>query len=88
MSVELTIQNKDMVFSPIVQEGITWSTERKGSPGTLQFKVLKDEKLNITEGDMVRLRVDNVDVFQGYIFKKSRDKEHLIQITATTNCGI
>lgn len=29
---ELLIQNGNTVFSPIVEEGIEWETERKGSP--------------------------------------------------------
>jgi hypothetical protein len=29
---ELSIQNGNTVYSPIVEEGIEWETERKGSP--------------------------------------------------------
>lgn len=82
MYVELLIQHGNDVFAPVVQEGITWTTERKGCPGTLQFSVLKDNILNIEEGDAVRLKVDNKDVFYGFIFKKKRDKEQIISITA------
>lgn len=29
---ELLIQNGNKVYAPIVEEGIEWETERKGSP--------------------------------------------------------
>ena len=82
VNVELMIQHGDQVFIPIVQEGITWSTERKGCPGQLQFNVIKDEIINFQEGDAVRLRVNGVNVFYGFVFKKKRDKEHIISVTA------
>ena len=85
VNVELLIQHGNKVISPIVQEGITWSTERKGCPGELQFKVVKDDVLadiGFQEGDAVRLKVDGKDVFFGFIFSKSRDKEKIITVTA------
>ena len=66
----------------MVEEGITWVTERKGCPGELQFKVVADKILEVTEGDIVRLRVDNTDVFYGFVFKMKRDKDQIISITA------
>ena len=48
MEVELLIQNGKKVYIPVVEEGIAWSTERKGSPGQLTFKVVKDGILNFT----------------------------------------
>lgn len=82
MEAELLIQHGQKVFIPAVQEGITWSTERKGCPGQLTFKVIKDSTLTITEGDAVRLRVNGANVFYGFIFKLKRDKEQIIQVTA------
>ena len=80
--IELLIQHGNKVFIPAVQEGITWSTERKGCPGELQFKVIKDDVLDIEEGDAVRLKVDGANVFYGFIFKKKRDKDGIISVTA------
>lgn len=54
-----------------------WSTERK-SAGKLTFRVLKDEALSFTEGDVVAID----GVFFGYVFSKSRDKEGIISVTA------
>ncbi len=82
VSTELLIQHGSKVFLPAVEEGITWSTERKGSPGELQFKVINDNVLNITEGDAVRLKVNGSNVFYGFVFKMTRDKEQIISVTA------
>ena len=82
VNVELLVQHGNKVFSPAVEEEITWSTERKGCPGELQFKVIKDDVLNITEGDAVRLKVNDANIFYGFIFKLKRDKEKIISVTA------
>jgi len=82
MQVELLIQHGNKVFIPAVEEGITWATERKGCPSELQFKVIKDDTLTITEGDAVRLKVDGANVFYGFIFKMKRDKQQIISVTA------
>ena len=82
MNVELLIQNGNKVYAPIVKEGITWDTERKGSPGKLTFNVVKDDILNFTEGNAVRLKVDNKNVFYGFVFVKKRDKDGIITVTA------
>ena len=82
VNIELLIQHGDKVFIPVVQEGITWTTERKGCPGELKFKVVKDDVISFTEGDAVRLKVNGQKVFYGFIFKKQRDKEQIISVTA------
>jgi len=82
MTVELLIQHGNKILLPAVEEGIVWSTERKNAPGTLNFTVIKDKLLDITEGDAVRMRVDGKNVFYGFIFKKSCDKEEKIKVTA------
>lgn len=82
MNVELLIQNGNKVYIPVVEEGITWTTERKGSPGQLTFNVVKDDILNFTEGNAVSFKVDGVKVFYGFVFKKERDKGNTIQVTA------
>lgn len=82
MNVELLIQNGNKVYVPVVEEGITWSTERAGTPGQLTFKVVKDEIINFTEGNAVRMRVDNKNIFYGFVFSKKRDKNGLITVTS------
>ena len=82
MGIEILIEHNGELFIPSIQEGITWSTERKGSPGELKFKVVKDGIINFTEGDAVRMTVDGVNVFYGFVFSKKRDKEQMIDVTA------
>lgn len=82
MNVELLIQHGDKLFSPIVEEGITWATERKGCPGQLSFNMFYDGVVDFTEGDRVRLKVDDDEIFYGFIFKLKKDKEQVISVTA------
>ena len=82
VDVELLIQHGNQVFQPVVEEGITWSTERKNAPGQLTFKVVKDDIINFTEGDAVRMKVNGTGVFYGFVFKKKRDKQGIITVTA------
>lgn len=84
LNVELLIGNESetKVYQPAVQEGIEWSTERKGTPGKLVFKVLKDDTLDFSEGCPVRMRVDDENVFFGFVFKQQRSKDNIITVTA------
>ena len=85
MDVELLIASDSTgstLYIPAIQEGIEWSTERKGVPGKLSFSVKADEALNISEGSPVRLRVNQNNIFYGFIFKRSWQKDHIIKITA------
>lgn len=81
MTGELLIKNGDKLYSPAVLDGVKWSSERCGSPSKLTFKVVKDDVLNIQEGNIVKFRWDGNNVFYGYIFSKKRDKENIISVT-------
>ena len=82
MNVELLIQHGSKLYQPIVTEGIQWTTERAGSPSILKFTVVKDDNIEFQEGDPVRLKVDNKNVFYGFVFTKKRNKDHHIEVTA------
>lgn len=82
MITELLIAHDKKLFAPTVLENITWSTERKSAPGDLKFKVLNDTVLEMAEGDQVRFKVNNTDVFFGFIFKLQRDKDQTVSVTA------
>lgn len=82
MDVELLICHGDTIYMPMTEAGITWTTCRSGSAGTLSFTVVKDSVLDFTEGDAVRLTVDGVGMFYGFVFTKTRSKEPTIQVTA------
>ena len=84
MKVVLIIaDSKSILYAPVVLDEISWKTERKGSPGVLSFKILKDKKSNtFSEGNHVRLEVGGKKVFYGFIFSIKRDKSEVISITA------
>lgn len=82
MGSQLLIQNEDTIYEPLIPKEITWTTERKGAAGKLEFKTFKDNVIDFLEGNPVAFKVNNVDVFYGYVFKKKRDKEKVISVTA------
>lgn len=82
MAQQLLIQNENTVYEPVVQDEIKWTTERKGAAGKLEFNIVKDNIINFEEGNPVSFKVDNQNVFYGFVFKKKRDKEQIIKTTA------
>ncbi len=82
MAIELLIENKGKIYTPVVEEGLTWSCERNGAPSVLKFNVLKDYVVDFTEGNLVTFKVDGKGVFKGYVFIKERDKDGIISVTA------
>jgi hypothetical protein len=79
---ELIIQNGDKLYQPSVLDGVKWDLERKGQPGKLTFSIVNDGIGNFQEGNPIRFKVNNVKVFYGFIFKKERNKENIINVTA------
>lgn len=84
MAVELLISNPEgtVVYKPAVKDGIEWTTYRKGSPGKLTFSVVQDGTLQFEEGNPVRFTVDGTRVFYGFVFKRKRSKDGVVQVTA------
>ena len=81
--VIIEIEHNGTVFSPPIEDDVKLEWERTGSPGKLTFTVLKmkDEEMSFLEGDSVKLYYDETPVFVGYVFKKTRDREHRIKVT-------
>lgn len=82
MTIELMIQNGSTVYYPVVKGGTKLSWERKGTPGRLDFSVVKDGVINFQEGNPVKLVVDGIPMFYGFVFKKKRDKGDTIDVVA------
>lgn len=82
MEIELLIQNGNTVYAPVTQDEIVWTTERKSSPGKLEFKVLKDNIINYEEGNPISFKVNGNKVFYGFVFTKKREKDKVIKTTA------
>lgn len=84
MKVDLVISNGNTLYYPIVEEDISLEWDRKGTPGKLKFKVIKDDVLSFQEGDAVKLSVNGTDMFYGFVFIKSKSGQspYLIEVTA------
>lgn len=84
MGIELMIKSSTgtTAYIPAVEDGLEWTTERSGSPGKVTFKVIQDGILNMGEGNEVSIKEDGTNIFFGYIFKQSRDRDGIITVTA------
>ena len=82
MAVELFIQHNSTIQFPVVEEDARLTLERKGTPGKLEFTVVKGPGLNFAEGDPVKLTVNGTAMFYGFVFKKKRDKGGTIDVVA------
>ena len=81
MEVGLYITHDGTTYAPPVLDGISWTTERKGSPSSLKFSILDDD-VEFSEGDLVQLYVDGTGTFYGWIFAQKRSKSGEVSITA------
>ena len=83
MNIDIYIQSdSENVFAPVVTGNVTWEVKRSGSPGKLTFSALSDDILRVQEGNAVRLDVDGVPVFFGFLFERSWGKDGVIQAVA------
>ena len=80
--MELLIQNGGTIYTPIVEEGVEYTTQRVGTPSKLTFKVYQDGKLKVSEGNVVSLRWNGQNVFYGYVFTIKSTDEKVLTITA------
>ena len=80
--MELMIENNSKLYYPVVQEGVKWTTQRKGAPGKLTFKLIQDDVLCISEGNAVAFKDDDNKVFFGFIFTIKRDESKSVEVTA------
>jgi hypothetical protein len=82
MKLEMLIQNANSIYSPVVPDGVIWTTERQGTAGKLTFSVLNDKVINVQEGNPVRLTVDGINLFYGFVTSKKQDKNQVVSVTA------
>lgn len=80
--VDLRIFSAGKCYEPILVDSITWDTEMKVSSGKLSFKVLKDRFISFQEGDLVTFKLNEKNVFCGYVFTKKRSVEGIIEVLA------
>lgn len=67
---------------PVLEGSVNWNTDRQGVAGELNFTVIKDNTINFQEGNPVILKVDEINIFYGFVFTKKRTKDATIEVTA------
>lgn len=80
--MELQIITKTKKYTPVVLSGMTWTTERKSTPGCLKFSVIDDPELDIAEGDIVSLKDGDYGIFMGFIFVLQYSNSGTVSVTA------
>lgn len=80
MNYDLIIATDSGMFYPVVCDVIILTSCRVGSPATLKFSIVDDT--DFSEGNAVRFSVNGTDMFFGFVFTLSRDKNNIISITA------
>lgn len=82
--MEIMIDNKDGNVWDVseITDSLTWSTTRVGKASSVDFSLLlsgvfQERSFTVNNGDIVRIRKDNANVFYGYVFsvKQNRDQE-------------
>ena len=60
-----------------IAKDVTYTTNRSGSAGKLEFSYIRKQPDNMTEGARIQFYVDGKEICQGYVFtiKQSRDGE-------------
>ena len=82
MKAHLYIQNGQTVYEPVVEGAITWVLQRRGQPGKCSFSLIPDSNLVIEEGNAIRLDVDGISVFLGFIFERNWNHDGKMKVTA------
>ncbi|MEW8955615.1 hypothetical protein [Clostridium sp.] len=84
MNIELLLDNKNgdvWNISELITD-VTWKTKRSGKPSSLDFEILKDKQISISNGDVVSFKVNNSNVFYGYVFDNGGSKNPTVKVTA------
>ncbi|MBY9079050.1 hypothetical protein KIH86_21790 [Paenibacillus sp. HN-1] len=87
--MELLIKNKEgglWDLSRIASE-ISWKTSRAGKPSTLELTLVdgglyQRREFKVSNGDIVQLRKDGIDVFYGFVFSIERGADSELKLTA------
>src|SRR5690606_10460119 len=89
MSYEIKLDNRNgnvWDISSLVSDA-TWKTTRIGSPASLDITFLtgalyQSREFTFGNGDVIRLRKNEVDLFYGYIFSIDRGRDEEVRIKA------
>ena len=77
----LSVIHNGTMYWPIVLNEVKVTWERSGTPGKMTFSYYDDGSCPCAEGDSVSFKYKNQNVFFGYIFKMSRNKNNQVAVT-------
>lgn len=87
--LEILVDNKQgSVFDlSNVSANITWRTSRVGKPGSFEFTYIdnalfQNPNIKLNNGDILRVRYNNINVFYGYIFDLGGGKNEDMKVKA------
>ena len=85
MNIEAIVQDSKSGQAYDISELIIdakWETTLIEQPGKLTFNYIDDNKVTINEGSPISFKVDGKGVFFGYVFKRGKNKDEKISVTA------
>jgi hypothetical protein len=85
MNIEAIVQDSKSGQAYDISELIMdakWETTLIEQPGKLTFNYIDDNKVTINEGSPISFKVDGKGVFFGYVFKRGKNKDEKISVTA------
>lgn len=70
-----------------IAKNLTWTTTRVGRPASIDFTLIgsgifQDRTFTVNNGDIVRVRYNNANVFYGYVFSVNINQEGEMRIKA------
>lgn len=81
MEVKVLISSGNQIISPVLLDKLTLQRYIGIKPAVVSFMVMNSEVKNITEGCIVSILKDGVNIFYGYIFEMCKG-EYFTEITA------
>ncbi|MCI9140269.1 hypothetical protein D7X25_22705 [bacterium 1XD42-8] len=86
MKIEMVMQNAETGICVDIGNLVTsiqWDTRiEDNQPGKLRFGLYKEEGIEVTYGSIVRLKVEEIPVFYGYIFSFHETESKEMTVTA------
>lgn len=76
-----SIQNTLFDYASIT-ESVSYTTNRNGSAGKLEFSYIWESHVNMTEGAKVEFYADGKEIFLGYVFTIEQERGGRISVTA------
>lgn len=87
--MEILVDNKNGTVWDVseITEGLTWATTRVGRPASVDLSLIlsgiyQDRAFEVNNGDVIRIRMDDVNVFYGYVFAVKHNQDRVITVKA------